>query len=85
MAALQNLIQGFAFSFDLNCYLMAALGTLLGIIIGALPGLTATTGVTASMIRSLIVLMSYPPVVTRLHQSSTNSRLSPYALMYSIW
>ena len=46
MAALQNLIQGFAFSFDLNCYLMSALGTLLGIVIGALPGLTATTGVT---------------------------------------
>lgn len=46
MEALQNLIQGFAFSFDLNCYLMSAVGTLLGIIIGALPGLTATTGVT---------------------------------------
>ena len=46
MDALQNLIQGFAFSFDLNCYLMSALGTLLGIVIGALPGLTATTGVT---------------------------------------
>ena len=46
MDALQNLIQGFAFSFDVNCYLMAALGTLLGIVIGALPGLTATTGVT---------------------------------------
>ncbi len=46
MEALQNLIQGFAFSADLNCYLMSALGTFLGIIIGALPGLTATTGVT---------------------------------------
>ena len=46
MDALQNLIQGFAFSFDINCYLMSALGTLLGIVIGALPGLTATTGVT---------------------------------------
>lgn len=46
MEALQHLIQGFAFSFDVNCYLMAAFGTFLGIIIGALPGLTATTGVT---------------------------------------
>lgn len=43
--ALQNLVQGFAYSFDLNCYLMTAFGTVLGIIIGALPGLTATTGV----------------------------------------
>ena len=45
METLQNLLQGFAFSFDLNCYLMSAFGTFLGIIIGALPGLTATTGV----------------------------------------
>ena len=45
MEALQNLVQGFAFSFDPNCYLMAAFGTFLGIVIGALPGLTATTGV----------------------------------------
>lgn len=45
MEIIQNLVQGFAFSFDLNCYLMAAFGTFLGIIIGALPGLTATTGV----------------------------------------
>lgn len=45
MEALQNLVQGFAFSFDPDCYLMAAFGTFLGIVIGALPGLTATTGV----------------------------------------
>lgn len=45
MGAFENLIQGFAYSFDVNCYLMAAFGTFLGIVIGALPGLTATTGV----------------------------------------
>ena len=43
--SLQNLIQGFSFSFGISNYLMAAFGTLLGIVIGALPGLTATTGV----------------------------------------
>ena len=46
MQALQNLIQGFAFSADINCYLMAALGTFLGIIIGALPGETVMVEVT---------------------------------------
>ena len=45
MGAFENLIQGFSFSFGLYNYLMAAFGTVLGIIIGALPGLTATTGV----------------------------------------
>ena len=45
MGALDNLIQGFSFSFGLYNYLMAAFGTVLGIVIGALPGLTATTGV----------------------------------------
>ncbi len=44
-SAIQNLIQGFSFSFGLYNYLMAAFGTVLGIVIGALPGLTATTGV----------------------------------------
>ena len=44
-SSLQNLIQGFSFSFGVSNYLMAAFGTLLGIVIGALPGLTATTGV----------------------------------------
>ena len=45
MDAVQNLIQGFAFSANADCYLMAAFGVFLGIVIGALPGLTATTGV----------------------------------------
>ena len=45
MGALQNLVQGFSFSFGWYNYMMAAFGTILGIIIGALPGLTATTGV----------------------------------------
>lgn len=45
MEALSNLVQGFAFSADINCYLMSAFGVFLGIVIGALPGLTATTGV----------------------------------------
>ena len=45
MDAVQNLIQGFAFSANVDCYLMAAFGVFLGIVIGALPGLTATTGV----------------------------------------
>lgn len=45
MASLHNLIAGFAFSAEIDCYLMAAFGVFLGIIIGALPGLTATTGV----------------------------------------
>ena len=44
-SAWQNLIQGFSYSFGWYNYLMAAFGTLLGIVIGALPGLTATTGV----------------------------------------
>ena len=63
MAALQNLIQGFAFSFDLNCYLMAALGTLLGIVIGALPGLTATTGVTI-FLPMTFYMEPVPPLVS---------------------
>ncbi len=44
-SAFQNLIQGFSYSFGWYNYLMAAFGTVLGIVIGALPGLTATTGV----------------------------------------
>lgn len=40
-----NIIAGFQQIGTLNCILMIAFGTLLGIIIGALPGLTATTGV----------------------------------------
>ena len=44
-SAFQNLIQCFSYSFGWYNYLMAAFGTVLGIVIGALPGLTATTGV----------------------------------------
>lgn len=40
-----NLIVGFQANASLDCILMIAFGTVLGIIIGALPGLTATTGV----------------------------------------
>lgn len=40
-----NLIEGFHTTAYVGCYLMAAFGIFLGIIIGALPGLTATTGV----------------------------------------
>ncbi len=40
-----NIISGFTMIGNWNTLLMIAFGTLLGIIIGALPGLTATTGV----------------------------------------
>lgn len=42
---LSNIVSGFQMNANLDCILMIAFGTLLGIIIGALPGLTATTGV----------------------------------------
>lgn len=45
MQIISQLIGGFAYSADINCYLMAAFGVAMGIMIGALPGLTATTGV----------------------------------------
>lgn len=40
-----NIIQGVQMTATFDCIMMIAFGTLLGIIIGALPGLTATTGV----------------------------------------
>ena len=42
---LADILSGFQMNANLDCILMIAFGTLLGIIIGALPGLTATTGV----------------------------------------
>jgi len=42
---LSNILSGFQMNANLDCILMIAFGTLLGIVIGALPGLTATTGV----------------------------------------
>lgn len=42
---LENLISGFQQIASIDCILMIAFGTFLGIVIGALPGLTATTGV----------------------------------------
>ena len=41
---LADILSGFQMNANLDCILMIAFGTLLGIIIGALPGLTATTG-----------------------------------------
>lgn len=43
--SLSNIVAGFQQVSTLDCILMIAFGTLLGIVIGALPGLTATTGV----------------------------------------
>ena len=40
-----NIAAGFSQITTLNCVAMIAFGTFLGIVIGALPGLTATTGV----------------------------------------
>lgn len=45
MATLENLLLGFMDIANLECLAMAVFGVFLGIIIGALPGLTATTGV----------------------------------------
>lgn len=42
---LENLVSGFQQIASIDCILMIAFGTFLGIVIGALPGLTATTGV----------------------------------------
>lgn len=43
--SLSNVIAGFGQIATLDCIAMIAFGTFLGIVIGALPGLTATTGV----------------------------------------
>ncbi len=43
--SLANIITGMTVNANMNTILMIAFGTFLGIIIGALPGLTATTGV----------------------------------------
>lgn len=40
-----NIVAGFGQIATLDCIAMIAFGTFLGIVIGALPGLTATTGV----------------------------------------
>jgi putative tricarboxylic transport membrane protein len=45
MEILTHMIGGFSDISNIQCILMICFGTLLGIIIGALPGLTATTGV----------------------------------------
>lgn len=45
METFGNLILGFGKISNFNCMFMITFGTFLGIIIGALPGLTATTGV----------------------------------------
>lgn len=45
MSILQNLLNGLLDVSNFSCISMAVFGTFLGIIIGALPGLTATTGV----------------------------------------
>ncbi|MBQ5954283.1 MAG: tripartite tricarboxylate transporter permease [Lachnospiraceae bacterium] len=45
MSIFMNLINGLGSVMNITCLSMAVFGTFLGIIIGALPGLTATTGV----------------------------------------